>query len=53
MAVLTAMATERAALYEDVADTVIDIDGVPAERIADRVLDCERHTSPLARSDLD
>lgn len=38
-AVLTAMAADRADLYRQVADAVIDIDGVDTECLADRVID--------------
>jgi shikimate kinase len=39
LAVLTAMATERAHLYQEVADAVIDTDDLDAESVADLVLE--------------
>jgi shikimate kinase len=38
-AVLTAMATDRAELYREVADVVLDVDGLDPEHVADLVLD--------------
>jgi shikimate kinase len=38
-AVLTTMAAERAHLYQQVADAIVDIDGADAERVAERVVD--------------
>jgi shikimate kinase len=52
-AVLTAMATERANLYRQVADAIIDIDGLDAERVADRVVDLytQASLSPMVDAD--
>jgi shikimate kinase len=52
-AVLTAMAADRAELYRQVADAVIDIDGVDADSLADRVIDLHRQASVAAMADAD
>ncbi|HMK64061.1 MAG TPA: shikimate kinase, partial [Acidimicrobiales bacterium] len=38
LAVLTRLSAERALLYEEVADAVVDVDGLTAAQVVDRIV---------------
>ena len=52
-AVLARMAVERAALYGEVADAVVDVDGLEPDHVAELVLELHEHAPVAAAADGD